>query len=224
VDISGTSAVALALLVLTALLLVAAVTNIRPAEVPPPAPRGEGKCESRSHPAPRRERRRTERAAPRAEQVAPPEAAPAAAPAPAAESVESPVAIVPEAGGMAAPRGVAAPSAEELVTSYYEALDDRQFATAWKALSPAVREAFGGFEGWRAGYETTRSSRPSDIVVSPDGKTVELVLVAADRSPCGEIRRSFAVTWKLLRVDGTWVAESLSAVKRSGPEPAEACA
>jgi hypothetical protein len=224
VDISGTSAVALALLVLTALLLVAAVTNIRPAAVPPPAPRGEVKGESRSHPAPGRERRRFERATPRAEQVAPPEAAPAAAPAPAAEAVESPVAIVPEAGGMAAPRGVAAPSAEELVTSYYEALDDRRFATAWKALSPAVREAFGGFEGWRAGYETTLSSRPSDIVVSPDGKTVELVLTAVDRSPCGEIRRRFAVTWKLLRVDGTWVAESLSAVKRSGPEPAEACA
>ena len=136
----------------------------------------------------------------------------------------SPVVVVPETGGMAAPRGVAAPSAEALVTSYYEALDDRRFSAAWKTLSPTVRDAFGGFDGWRAGYETTLSSEPSDIVVSPDGKTVELVLIAVDRSPCGEIRRRFAVTWKLLRVDGTWVAESLSAVKRSGPDPAEACA
>jgi hypothetical protein len=125
---------------------------------------------------------------------------------------------------MAAPRGVAAPSAEALVTSYYEALDDRRFAAAWKTLSPTVRQAFGGFDGWRAGYETTLSSEPREIVVSPDGKTVELVLIAVDRSPCGEIRRRFAVTWKLLRVDGTWVAESLGAVKRSGPDPAEACA
>ena len=121
-----------------------------------------------------------------------------------------------------APRGVAAPSAEAVVTAYYAALDDRRFSAAWRTLSPSVRESFGGFEGWRAGYATTLESRPEDITVS--GTTVKHALVAVDRAPCGEVRRRFAVTWRLIHVDGTWLAESLGAVKRSGPEPATACA
>jgi hypothetical protein len=53
---------------------------------------------------------------------------------------------------------------------------------------------------------------------------VEHVLAATDRSPCGPVRRRFDVTWRLVRADGVWLVESLTAVKRSGPEPAAACA
>ena len=214
VNVSGTSAVALALLVVTALLLAVTAIAVRPREVAPPtsgsAPRADVKGEARSAPAPR-ERRRAE----------PSPAAQTAETAESAASAESAARAEP-----AAPRRVVAPSAEAVVIEYYAALDDRRFGAAWRTLSPAVRAAFGGFDGWRDGYATTLSSRPGDLRVSPvpGGATVEHVLVATDRSPCGEVRRRFAVTWKLVRVDGTWMAASLSAVKRSGPEPAAACA
>jgi hypothetical protein len=112
------------------------------------------------------------------------------------------------------------------VTAFYAALDDERYADAWDALSPDVRARFGGFEGWRDGYETTLSNVPQELNVSPTpaGATVEHLLVASDRTPCGAVERTFAVKWELVRADGAWLASSLSATKRSGREPAAACA
>jgi hypothetical protein len=125
-----------------------------------------------------------------------------------------------------APAGIAAPTAEAAVTAYYEALDDRRFADAWQALSPTVRTAFGTFEGWRDGYADTISSTPSDVRVSEDGAAtvVKHLLTAEDRASCGPVTQRFAVKWRLIEVDGAWLAESLTATKRSGPAPATACA
>jgi hypothetical protein len=196
VDISGTTAIAIGISAAIAISFVVVATRERPhyAELP------EASLAPRTEVKAEARSRRPNRERRRRE----PAAAPKAQAAP--------------------PRGVLSPSAEALVTAYYRALDERRFSTAWKALSPSVQERFGGFEGWRAGFATTVSSRPSDISVSADGTSVEHVLTAVDRSPCGEIRQRFAVTWKLLRLDGTWLAERLSAVKRSGPDPAGECA
>ena len=113
------------------------------------------------------------------------------------------------------------------MTRFYAALDAREFGQAWDGLSPAIRTAFGGFDGWKKGYAATISSRPSGFKVTsgPRGTTtVEHVLAATDRASCGPVEQRFAVTWRLIEVDGAWLAESLTATKRSGPTPATACA
>ncbi len=118
-----------------------------------------------------------------------------------------------------------APAPETVVKAYYRALDARRFDAAWAILTPAVRAAFGHFERWSDGYAKTLSSAPRDIEVARDGAvaTVAHELVTADRSACGPLRRRFAVHWRLVLAGEGWRAVSLSAVKRAGPEPAEAC-
>jgi hypothetical protein len=115
------------------------------------------------------------------------------------------------------------------VTSYYAALDDRSFATAWKRLSPAVRRAFGGFTSWKAGFATTLASRPQDIVATalPGGAfAVRHVLVARDRSACGgdPVERRFSVRWRLVpAASGGWTAASLHAAALGAPAADPAC-
>ena len=101
-----------------------------------------------------------------------------------------------------------------MVRAYYAALDTRRFRAAWGTLSPVVRARFGGFAGWRAGYATTRSSRPLRLRVARTDRsaTVEHVLAATDRTPCGLVRRRFTVRWTLLAEHGRWTARALRAV------------
>ena len=115
---------------------------------------------------------------------------------------------------------------ETVVTTYYRALDAGRFGAAWTILSPAVRSTFGEFERWRDGYATTLSSSPRDIEVVRDRAvaTIAHELVTEDRSRCGPVERTFDVSWRLTLTDGGWRAASLTAVKRAGAEPAEACA
>jgi hypothetical protein len=82
-----------------------------------------------------------------------------------------------------------------IVRGYYRALDRRDYASAWRLLSPAVRAGFGGFDRWRAGYATTLSSRPTALRV--EGDSVELLLVARDSAECGVLEQRFAVRWEL---------------------------
>jgi hypothetical protein len=113
----------------------------------------------------------------------------------------------------------AAPGPKQTVRSYYAALDAHDFATAWAMLSPGVHAAFGGFETWRDGYESTLGHRVEDVTVAPGG-VVDLVLVATDRTPCGgRTEQRFAVTWRLAGGQ----AASLGAVKLAGVDPAAAC-
>jgi len=154
--------------------------------------------------------RRTARAAapspsPTAAPVVPPEAAPPAAEAAATTPPQQPP--------------------ETVVETYYRALDAGRFETAWTMLTPAVRAAFGPFEAWRDGYATTLSNSPRDIEVASEGDvaTIAHELVTEDRSPCGPVERRFAVRWKLVATADGWRAASLTAVKRAGAEPEDAC-
>ena len=92
-------------------------------------------------------------------------------------------------------------------------------------MAPEVRTAFGGYEHWRTGYATTVASRPNGIAVEREGPIASIAheLIAEDRSPCGPVRRRFDVRWRLVLAAGGWRVASLSAVKRSGPEPVAAC-
>jgi hypothetical protein len=243
VNLSGTSVATLAMLFVSLLLAVLVMTSVDPGHVPPP--RREVRAEHRTRPAPEptaepaseKPEPKTETAPPEApEQPASPtasEPAPLAPPVetPAPEPVAPPVQTggapaAAETGEAPAPRGIAAPTAQAAVTGFYAALDDRRFKAAWDALSPAVRTTFGGFEGWRAGYSETISSRPTGFRVTEDGEAtvVEHLLTAEDRASCGPVTQRFDVTWRLIEVDGAWLAESLTAKKRSGPAPATACA
>ncbi len=99
----------------------------------------------------------------------------------------------------------------DVVRAYYRALDRRDFAAAWRVLSPTVRQDFGGFDRWRAGFATTLSSRPTSV--TSDGDAVELVLVARDRAACGVLVQRFAVRWLL--ADGR--AGAVTARRVGGP-------
>ena len=114
---------------------------------------------------------------------------------------------------------------EIVVERYYRALDAGSFEDAWTVLTPAVRASFGPGEDWRAGYETTLSNSPRDIEVANEGAaaTIAHELVTEDRSSCGPVERRFAVRWKLVATAEGWRAASLTAEKRAGQEPGEAC-
>jgi hypothetical protein len=107
----------------------------------------------------------------------------------------------------------------QIVRSYYAAIAAGDYARAWNRLTPGVQAALGGFDRWRRGYATTLSHRVEHVEVAPGG-AVSLVLVAADRTPCGgTAEQRFAVTWRL--VNGR--AAELHAVRLSGKVPAAAC-
>ena len=168
--------------------------------------------------------RRTARAAaptpsPTATVVPPEAAAPAPEPEPAATSEPAPR----EAATTPPPQ-----PPETVVETYYRALDAGRFEAAWTILTPAVRASFGPFENWRAGYATTLSNSPRDIEVAHEGvggNSIRIAheLVTEDRSSCGPVRRSFSVRWRLVLTDGGWRAAGLTAEKRSGREPGDAC-
>jgi hypothetical protein len=112
----------------------------------------------------------------------------------------------------------AAPPPAAVVTAYYAALDARRFRAAWHVLRPPVRALFGGFAAWRAGFASTVSSRPAAIRVARSGRRalVTLVLLAADRSPGGLVRRRFSVRWSLRAARRGWAADAVSAAPLAG--------
>ena len=161
--------------------------------------------------------RRTARAAARSTPapVLPPEAAEVP------QETAAEVADVPQETAVDAP----APEPAAVVETYYRALDAGRYDAAWTMLTPAVRAAFGPYEDWRDGYATTLSNSPRDIEVAREGAVASIAheLVTEDRSPCGPVQQTFDVSWRLTLTDDGWHAASLSAVRRAGAEPAEAC-
>ncbi len=129
----------------------------------------------------------------------------------------------------AAPRGTEPGDAEpgeaepgEAVRAYYRALDARRFGVAWRFLSSAVRAGFGGPATWRAGFATTRSSRPGALTVTAAGDhaVVRHVLTAVDATACGDGVRRFALSWTLARgPDGAWHASAVAGQALSGALP-----
>ena len=184
---------------------------------PGPQPRAHGRAPSTARRTTRRgSGRRTARAAapspsPIAAPVLPPEAA----------ATASSTAPEPKVAATTVPPQQPA----TVVETYYRALDAGRFEAAWTMLSPAVRAAFGPFEAWRDGYSTTLSNSPRDIEVASEGgvATIAHELVTEDRSSCGPVERRFTVRWKLVATGDGWRAASLTAEKRSGPEPEDAC-
>jgi hypothetical protein len=154
----------------------------------------------------------------------------AAAPPPTSTHAAAPV-VAPEAAAPAPQEAATTPPPqppETVVETYYRALDAGRFEAAWTILTPAVRASFGPFETWRTGYATTLSNSPRDIEVAHEGvggKSIRIAheLVTEDRSSCGPVQRSFAVRWRLVLTDGGWRATSLTAEKRSGRDPGDAC-
>jgi len=214
---------ALLLVLAAAALIVLTAIAVRPAvkgpvatstqAAPGPKPRAHERAPSSARRTPRRGTgRRTARAA---------------APTPTPTATVAPV--VPPEAAAPAPQEAATtpppPQPETVVESYYRALDGGRFEAAWTILTPAVRATFGPFEDWRAGYETTLSNSPRDLEVASEGSvaTIAHELVTEDRSSCGPVERRFAVRWKLVLTDGGWRAASLTAEKRSGREPGDAC-
>ena len=124
---------------------------------------------------------------------------------------------VPDQTAPAAPLTLSA--ADTLVRSYYAALDAGEFEQAWARLSPGVQAAFGGFETWRHGYDTTLEHQVDGVQLQSGG-VIQVTLTATDRTPCGgTTTQRFAVTW---RVEGRQAA-ALSAVRLAGQDPAAAC-
>ena len=108
------------------------------------------------------------------------------------------------------------------IRAYYRALDARRFDAAWRFLAPGVRSSFGGIDTWRAGFATTRSSRPGGLHVAGAGDraTVEHALTATDATTCGTGVRRFALTWTLLREpQGAWRATAVTGRLLSGGLP-----
>ena len=127
-----------------------------------------------------------------------------------AQTPAPPAAHAPAPPHDARPRGPAA-----AVRDYYRALDRRDFASAWRILSPAVRAGFGGFDPWRAGFAATLSSRPTAL--RAEGRSVDLVLVARDRAECGVLEQRFSVRWRLRATAGGLRAEAVTARRIGAP-------
>ena len=235
----STANLAALLLVLAATALIALTAiAVRPAPqgpvathiqaAPGPEPRAQERAPSSARRTQRRGAgRRTARPAasptstPTAVPAVPPEGASPTGPAPEPEPEPAAAEPAPQEAAVTPP-----PQDPELVVErYYRALDAGRFEDAWTVLSPAVRASFGPFEDWRAGYETTLSNSPRDIEVASEGAvaTIAHELVTEDRSSCGPVERRFAVRWKLVATAEGWRAAGLTAEKRAGQEPADAC-
>jgi len=221
VHTSPATVAAILLLVAASFLIAIAAIAVRPHPPGPvvsthAAPGTQPRAQERDHSARRTPRRgagrRTARPAARStpEPAADPVLPPEQAAAPQQEAAVTPPPQPPE----------------NVVTTYYRALDAGRFDAAWTLLTPAVRAGFGPYGQWRDGYATTLSNTPRDIEVAHEGAvaTIAHELVTEDRSPCGPVERTFDVSWRLTLTDGGWRVASLSAVKRAGAEPADACA
>ncbi len=135
-------------------------------------------------------------------------AAPAAHGAPAKPPTPSP-----------ASAGAPAVSPADFVRSYYRALGERRYTSAWERLQPAVQRRFGGFTKWRAGYATTVSNRPLQITAltpaAAGAVTVTNVLAARDSLCSDRAERRFNVTWRLVPAGSSWKVAALTATLSS---------
>lgn len=114
--------------------------------------------------------------------------------------------------------------AVSLVRHFYILLNTHQYTRAWDLVPTQVRAAAGGFEQWKAGYRTTVTSRPEDIMVEGSGMrsaVVALDLHATDIDACTARRvpQVFSGTWHLRVVDGAWEPQSTSFHKVAGETP-----
>ena len=118
--------------------------------------------------------------------------------------------------------GVREQSAARVVRGFYAAIDDQEFLRAWSRLSPGLQTRFGGYEQWKAGYETAVSSDVQRAVgraldSQGDRVDVRVSLRAVDMDACSRrVGQRFAGVWHLSRSSGVWRAQSLSMEKTGG--------
>ncbi len=113
-------------------------------------------------------------------------------------------------------------SAVRVVRGFYAAIDDEQFLRAWSRLSPDLQSQFGGYEQWKAGYESAVSSEVEGAVgraldAQGDRVDVRLSLRAVDVDACSRrVAQRFEGTWRLSRSSGLWRAQRISMRKTGG--------
>lgn len=119
-------------------------------------------------------------------------------------------------------RSVRERAAARVVRGFYAAIDDRAFLRAWSRLSPGLQTRFGGYEQWKAGYETAVSSDVKSAVAraldgQADRVNVRVSLRAVDMDACSRrVGQRFDGVWHLSRSSGLWRAHSLSMQKTGG--------
>jgi hypothetical protein len=118
--------------------------------------------------------------------------------------------------------------AQRAVSSYYSAVDNYSYATAWRYLGRGPRVENEGFVNWRAGYETMLETDLRDATPSrtgPRSASVRVVLDTVDQDGCGsEIEQTFSGTWTVELIDGLTTLTDANIDKVGGADPDVSCA
>ena len=112
----------------------------------------------------------------------------------------------------------------EAVEEFYSHLNARRYSDAWDLVPEQVQDQSGGFDQWRAGYETTVSSVLEGAKVTElagDLAVVAITLRATDRDACtsDKIQQIFEGSWRLSPAGDGWDADAIQLDKVSGPTP-----
>jgi hypothetical protein len=112
-----------------------------------------------------------------------------------------------------------APGPVATVRHYYELVNDRNYARAWRFAPQSVRASVGSYDEFVAGYGHTYRSHAELALVSFHGGqavvSVDLKGIADDVC-AGDLAQQFRGNWTLQRVDGEWRLESADIRKVSG--------
>lgn len=113
-------------------------------------------------------------------------------------------------------------AARTVIRDYYTAIGQRHFDHAWARLSDSLRNQFGGYATWTAGYETmvsTVSTSTNGQALNPSATRVDVHanVRSVDVDACDTRRaQRFAGTWTLALVNGRWRATNVSMRKTAG--------
>jgi hypothetical protein len=118
-------------------------------------------------------------------------------------------------------------AAEDLIRHFYRLLNSGQYERAWTFLPAAVRAEAGAFQHWKAGYRTTLSSNPQNLVVESSGaggRTIviglELHAIAVDACSGDRVPLLYTGRWIMRVSDGGWDPQSIAFHQVSGGSPA----
>jgi len=117
-------------------------------------------------------------------------------------------------------------AAKSVIERFYGLINSGQYERAWRFVPANVRANAGSFKQWKAGYRSTVSSNPRNLVISSvgaQGRTalITLDLHATDVDACSgdRVTQLFSGTWTLRATNGGWEPQSISFHKVSGGTP-----
>ncbi len=113
----------------------------------------------------------------------------------------------------------------DAVQTFYRAIDDDRFQTAWSCLSTATRSSFGGYARWRSGYAGSVSTRLiSSRVTDQAAGTAVVAFQLRSCSANGSRRRieRFSGRWEALNGPAGWRLINPS-VRRTTSTVASSC-